>query len=131
MSVTVYIPRDAAALSLGAEDVAKAIAAEATARKIDVTIVRNGTRGMVWLEPLVEVATAKGRVGYGPVSASDVRGLFDADFFKGGQHPLHLGLVDELPYFKKQERLTFARVGVIDPASQGDYIANDGYQGVM
>jgi len=131
MSVTVYIPRDAAALSLGAEDVAKAIAAEATARKIDITIVRNGTRGMVWLEPLVEVATAKGRVGYGPVSASDVRGLFDAGFHTGGQHALGVGVIDALPYFKKQDRLTFARVGVIDPVSLGDYIAHDGYQGLM
>jgi len=131
MSVTIFVPRDAAALSLGAEDVAKAIAAEAKARKVDVTIVRNGTRGMVWLEPLVEVATNKGRVGYGPVQASDVRSLFDADFDKGGTHPLALGLVEEIPYFKSQQRLTFARVGVTDPISLEDYLAHDGYGGLM
>ncbi len=131
MGVTVYVPRDAAALSLGAEEVAKAIAAEARARKIDVSIVRNGTRGMVWLEPLVEVALSNGRVGYGPVSADDVRGLFDADFLKGGAHPKQVGLVEEIPYFKKQERLTFARVGLTDPLSLDDYLAHDGYQGLM
>src|SRR2546423_8664382 len=98
MSVTVYVPRDAAALSLGAEDVAQAIAAEAQARNIDITIVRNGTRGMVWLEPLVEVAVAKGRVGFGPVSARDVRGLFDADFLKSATHPLNVRVVAEIPY---------------------------------
>jgi formate dehydrogenase iron-sulfur subunit len=130
-ATTVYIPRDAAALSLGAEEVAVAIADEARARKMDVTIVRNGTRGMVWLEPLVEVALSSGRVGYGPVSASDVRSLFDADFLTGGKHPLSVGLVEEVPYFAKQQRLTFARVGVTDPISLDDYLAHDGYQGLM
>jgi formate dehydrogenase iron-sulfur subunit len=131
MSVTIFVPRDAAALSLGAEDVARAIAEEAAARRIDVAIVRNGTRGMVWLEPLVEVSLSHGRVGYGPVTAADVRGLFDADFLKGGKHPLSVGLVEEIPYFKKQERLTFARVGLTDPTSLDDYLANQGYQGLM
>jgi formate dehydrogenase iron-sulfur subunit len=131
MGVTIFVPRDAAALSLGAEDVARAIAEEAAARRIDVSIVRNGTRGMVWLEPLVEVSLSHGRVGYGPVTAADVRGLFDADFLNGGKHPLNIGLVEEIPYFKKQERLTFARVGLTDPTSLDDYLANQGYQGLM
>ncbi len=131
MITTVYVPRDAASLSLGAEEVAEAIAAEARARKIEIAIVRNGTRGMVWLEPLVEVALSNGRIGYGPVSAADVRSLFDADFLKGGPHPLNVGPVESIPYFAKQERLTFARVGVTDPVSLDDYIAHDGYQGLM
>jgi len=131
MSVTIFVPRDAAALSLGAEDVARAIAEEAATRRIDVSIVRNGTRGMVWLEPLVEVSLSHGRVGYGPVTAADVRSLFDADFLKGGKHALNVGLVEEIPYFKKQERLTFARVGLTDPISVDDYLANHGYQGLM
>ncbi len=130
-ATTVYVPRDAAALSLGAEDVAVAIAGEARARNMDVTIVRNGTRGMVWLEPLVEVALSSGRAGYGPVAASDVRSLFDADFLSGGKHPLSVGLVEEVPYFAKQQRLTFARVGVTDPISLDDYLAHDGYRGLM
>ena len=130
-AITVFVPRDAAALSLGAEDVAQAIAAEAAARKIDVEIVRNGTRGMVWLEPLVEVALSSGRSGYGPVSAADVRSLFDADFLKGGAHALSVGPVEQIPYFAKQERLTFARVGVTDPVSLDAYLAHGGYQGFM
>jgi formate dehydrogenase iron-sulfur subunit len=131
VATTVYVPRDAAALSLGAEEVAQAIAGEARAREMDVTIVRNGTRGMVWLEPLVEVALSNGRTGYGPVSAADVRALFDADFLKGGAHPLSVGPVESIPYFAKQERLTFTRVGVTDPISLDDYLANGGYQGLM
>jgi formate dehydrogenase iron-sulfur subunit len=130
-TTTVYVPRDAAALSLGAEEVAQAIAAEARARKMDVTIVRNGTRGMVWLEPLVEVALSNGRIGYGPVSAADVRSLFDADFLTGRKHPLSVGPVESIPYFANQQRLTFARVGLTDPVSLDDYLANGGYQGLM
>jgi formate dehydrogenase iron-sulfur subunit len=131
VAATIYVPRDAAALSLGAEEVAQAIAAEASARRIDVVIVRNGTRGMVWLEPLVEVSLSNGRIGYGPVSAADVRSLFDADFLNGGEHRLKVGLVESIPYFAKQERLTFARVGLTDPLSLDDYLAHEGYQGLM
>ena len=89
----VFVPRDAAALSMGANAVAKAIAAEAGKRNATIEIVRNGSRGMLWLEPFVEVETDKGRVGYGPVAASDVAGLFDADFLKGGKHALSQPLV--------------------------------------
>ncbi|MCB1427116.1 MAG: formate dehydrogenase, partial [Notoacmeibacter sp.] len=78
MTVTVYVPRDAAALALGADAVAAAVATQAKARGADVKIVRNGSRGMVWLEPLVEVETPAGRIAYGPVAAEDVAGLFDA-----------------------------------------------------
>jgi formate dehydrogenase iron-sulfur subunit len=131
VTTTVYVPNDAAALSLGAEEVAQVIAEEARVRQMDVTIVRNGTRGMVWLEPLVEVTLSNGRVGYGPVTPGDVRSLFDADFLKGGAHPLHVGPVESIPYFAKQERLTFARVGVTDPISLDDYLAHEGYQGLM
>ena len=130
MDPVVYVPRDAAALSLGAEGVAQALASEAIARNTGVRIVRNGTRGLCWLEPLVEVATPAGRVAYGPVRASDVRTLLDADFIHGGEHALRLGAVDSIPYFQKQERLTFARVGITDPISLDDYLAHDGYTGL-
>ncbi|MDP3589487.1 MAG: NADH-quinone oxidoreductase subunit NuoF [Methylobacter sp.] len=130
MSITVYVPCDSSAVSLGAGRVAKAIAQEAAKRGIDINLVRNGSRGMYWLEPLVEVATAKGRVAYGPVQPGDVSGLFDAGFTEGGAHALGLGLTEELDYFKKQQRLTFARIGKTDPASLTDYIENDGYRGL-
>ena len=130
MTVTVYVPKDASALSLGADEVADAIVSEAAVRKVDLHLVRNGSRGNFSLEPLVEVVTPKGRVGYGPVTPADVPALFAADFINGGQHPLALGVVDELPWFKSQQRLTFARVGIIDPTSVADYVANDGYQGL-
>ncbi len=75
MSVKVYVPRDSAALSVGAEGVACAIAREASSRGIDITLVRNGSRGMFWLEPLVEVETEDGRFAYGSVSREAVAGL--------------------------------------------------------
>ncbi|MCS6766486.1 MAG: NADH-quinone oxidoreductase subunit NuoF [Candidatus Protistobacter heckmanni] len=130
MSVKVFVPRDAAALALGADKTAAAVAEEARRRGVDVQLVRNGSRGMFWLEPLVEVETAVGRVAYGPASAADVAGLFEAGFLAGKPHSLALSKTDELPYLKNQERLTFARVGLTDPYSLDDYIANEGYAGL-
>ncbi|VVD96359.1 formate dehydrogenase [Pandoraea iniqua] len=129
-TVRLYLPRDSAALALGADEVAEAIVAEAAARGIAIELVRNGTRGMLWLEPLLEVATPAGRVAYGPVEVDDVPALFDANVITGGDHPLALGLTEEIPYLKQQERLTFARVGVTDPVSVDDYVAHDGYRGL-
>lgn len=130
MSIKVYVPRDATALALGAEAVARAIVAEAARRGLDVQVVRNGSRGMFWLEPLVEVATPAGRHAYGPVSAQDVAALFDAGFLQGQTHALHRGPTEEIPELKSQQRLTFARVGVIDPVSVEDYVAHGGYAGL-
>lgn len=130
MSIMVYIPGDSAALALGADAVAQAILAEGARRKIDLKVARNGSRGMFWLEPLVEVQTAKGRLAFGPVNHEDIHSLFDAGFQNGGKHPLSLGLTEELTYLKRQERLTFARVGITDPLSLEDYLAHDGYQGL-
>jgi formate dehydrogenase iron-sulfur subunit len=128
--ITVYVPRDAAALAVGADEVARAIEAEAARRGQAVRIVRNGSRGLLWLEPLVEIATPAGRVAYGPVQAEDVAALFDAGWLQGGAHALGHGLTEEIPYLKRQERLTFARVGIIDPLDQDDYAAHGGLQGL-
>ena len=130
MSTRVFIPRDSGALSVGAEKVARAIATEAAVRNLPVTIVRNGSRGLYWLEPMVEVETPAGRVAYGPVSAADVPALFEAGFLTGGRHGLNLGLTEEIPFLKKQERLTCARVGITDPVSVADYEAHGGYRGL-
>src|SRR5579875_2687968 len=130
MSVRVYIPRDSGALSMGAESVADAIAAEARRRRLDIEIVRNGSRGLYWLEPMVEVATPSGRVAYGPVAAKDVASLFDSGFLTGGKHKLAVGPTDEIPYLKRQERLTLARVGIIDPLSLDAYVEHGGYRGL-
>ncbi|MXN48762.1 formate dehydrogenase [Shinella kummerowiae] len=130
MTVRIYIPRDAAALALGADRVAKALAGEADARKLDIKIVRNGSRGMHWLEPLVEVETAEGRIAYGPVKPSDVASLLDAGLLEGKAHALCLGGTEDIPFLKNQTRLTFARCGVIDPVSLDDYKAHGGLKGL-
>ena len=134
-AVTLYVPRDAAALAVGADRVVRRIADEARSRGLEVHIVRNGSRGLMWLEPLVEVATLAGRVAYGPVTPGDVAGMFDAGFVStagtsGAPHPLHLGLTESIPYLKNQERLTFARMGITDPLSLADYEAHEGYAGL-
>jgi formate dehydrogenase iron-sulfur subunit len=130
MTTIVYVPGDAGALSIGAGEVARAIAAEAGRRGARVALVRNGSRGAYWLEPLVEVATPKGRHAYGPVKAADVPSLFAAGFLDGGAHALALGPTDSLPWLKGQQRLTFERVGIVDPASVADYVKHGGYQGL-
>jgi formate dehydrogenase iron-sulfur subunit len=130
MSVRVYVPRDSSALSVGAESVVRAIAAEAARRKADVQIVRNGSRGLYWLEPLVEVETPQGRIAYGPVKTADVVSLFDAGFLQGKPHALGHGLTEKIPFLAKQERLTFARVGITDPVSLADYAAHGGWKGL-
>ena len=127
----VFVPCDMAALSVGADAVARAITEQVAARRLDVIVVRNGSRGLFWLEPLVEVETAKGRIAYGPVTVEAVAGLFDSGFLEGKPHALCLGLTEEIPYLKKQERLTFARCGIVDPLSLSDYVSRDGYKGLQ
>jgi len=126
----VFVPSDTAARSLGADAVAAAIAAEAKTRGTPVEIVRNGSRGLYWLEPLVEVDVDGVRHAYGPVGKADVFGLFAANFLAGGKHALALGPTEKIDYLAKQTRLTFARVGVIDPVSLDDYRAHGGYRGL-
>ena len=123
---TVYIPQDSSAKSVGADQVAAAIELQAAGRGESVQVIRNGSRAMMWLEPLVEVVTAQGRVGYGPVRPDDVAGLFDAGFLAGAPHPLSHGYTEQIPRLAEQDRVTFSRVGVIDPLSTQDYEAHGG-----
>lgn len=127
MSVKIYIPADAAAAALDADEIAKAFEA---AGKKDIQIIRNGSRGMHWLEPLVEVETPKGRIGYGPVTLTDVDSILKAALEGGAKHKLNVGVVDEIPWLKKQTRLTFERCGIVDPRSLEDYKAHGGYKGL-
>ena len=125
MTTRLFIPRDAAALAVGADAVAAAFAA------VDgVRIVRNGSRGLLWLEPLIEVETPRGRIAYGPVAPVDVPGLLAAGMLQGGDHPLCLGLTEEILYLKQQTRLTFSRCGIVDPLSFADYVAHGGMLGI-
>jgi len=129
----IFVPIDAAARSMGADDVARAIAAEAERRQISIELVRNGSRGLLWLEPLVEVEAAGRRYAYGPVDAEDVPGLFAAGFGAGAppqKHALAHGPTEDIPYLKQQQRLTFERVGITDPRSLPDYVAHGGYRGL-
>src|SRR5690242_18047609 len=125
MTTRVYVPRDAAALALGADAVASLLRQSG-----DVEIVRTGSRGLFWLEPMVEVATPEGRIAYGPVTVADISGLLDAGMLSGGTHPLRLGRPEELPFLAKQTRLTFARCGIVDPLSLDDYRAHGGLRGL-
>jgi formate dehydrogenase iron-sulfur subunit len=130
MTTRVFVPRDSSALALGADAVAAAIEQEAVRRGLAIELVRNGSRGLLWLEPLVEVQTRDGRVGYGNIEARDVASLFDAGWLTGGTHARSVGIVDDIPYLKQQQRLTFARLGITDPLSIEDYLEHGGLKGL-
>ena len=135
MMLRVFIPRDAAAVAVGADEVAANLIAAAKKAGAKVQFVRNGSRGMLWLEPLVEIERDGVRYGFGPVMPEDVDSLVKAGIFEGKpageiKHKLAIGVVDEHPYMKRQTRLTFARCGITDPVSLEDYRAHDGYTGL-
>jgi formate dehydrogenase iron-sulfur subunit len=128
--VTVFVPGDAGAVSLGADDVASVLSRECRRREWPIRVVRNGSRGLYWLEPLVEVGTPAGRVAYGPVRAADIPGLLDAGLLDGGPHALRLGDIENHDWLRSQQRVTAARIGVVDPNDIDDYIAHGGYVGL-
>ncbi|MDX9873556.1 MAG: NADH-quinone oxidoreductase subunit NuoF [Spongiibacteraceae bacterium] len=130
MMVRVYVPRDTTACALGADGIAAAIQLQAARQQREIELVRNGSRGLFWLEPLVEVETSDGRVAFGPLELEEVEQLFNADGSPNTGHPRYLGLTEEIAWLKKQQRLTFARAGVIDPVSVSDYEAHEGFAGL-
>jgi formate dehydrogenase iron-sulfur subunit len=129
MSLRVFVSRDAGAIAVGADEVALELERAAAKRGTAIEIVRTGSRGLYWLEPMVEFAAARGRVAFGPVREADVASLLEA-MLADGPHALRLGLAEEIPWLKRQTRLTFARCGVVDPRSLEDYRAHDGYKGL-
>ncbi|MEQ9462851.1 MAG: NADH-quinone oxidoreductase subunit NuoF [Haliea sp.] len=132
MTVRVFVPSDTTARAMGADAVAQELSSLAAQRELELELVRNGSRGLCWLEPLVEVETAGGRVAYGPVTAADLPALLDAGLLQGDpSHPLYQGLTEEIPWLARQQRLTFARIGVIDPLSIEEYCVHDGFRGLQ
>lgn len=132
MPVRVYLPCETTALALGADDVAAAVIQQANTDQVEIELVRNGSRGLCWLEPMLEVSTERGRVAYGPVSPEDIPALAASGCWQGSEeHPLALGKTDDIPYLKHQQRLTFARIGVTDPLSLDDYRQHGGFCGLQ
>jgi len=126
----VFIPADTTACALGADEVAAEVALQAQAQGLEVEIIRNGSRGAFWLEPLVEIESDHGRIAFGPVTADDVFTLFDAGFPAACEHELYLGKVSDMEWLARQDRLTFARAGKTDPLNLDDYKAHGGYDGL-
>ena len=129
-TISIYIPRDTAAIAMDVEELIGPILTQAKTQGIELNIIRNGTRGLLWLEPLIEVLTEQGRVAYGPIFEEDLDSLFAANWLHGGAHPLCHGLTEDIPYLKNQERLTFAKVGIIDPSNIDDYAKHGGWNGL-
>ena len=129
-SLRIYVPGDAAAVACGADEIAKTIRDLAARKNVAVQVIRNGSRGMHWLEPMLEVETTDGRIAYGPVELADAQSVFEAMLADGGEHRLRVGKPEDHPFMKKQTRLTFARCGIVDPRSLEDYCAHGGYRGL-
>ena len=127
----VYVPRDTTAISLGADNVASQIEARIAQESLNLRVVRNGSRGLYWLEPMIEIDTERGRIAYGPIAPEEVDDFLTSECWREqANHPAYLGLTEDLPYLKNQQRLTFARVGLIDPLSIDDYCKLDGFEGL-
>ena len=127
----VFVPLDSFAVACGADAIAEELSRAAEDRGLDLTIVRNGSRGMAWLEPMLEVETPSGRIAYGPIEPGDVDGLLAAGFLEGGDHPKRIGPPEDVPFLAKQTRLTFKRCGITDPLSLDDYRAHGGLEGLQ
>src|SRR5215475_10028580 len=123
MSMRLFVPRDAGAIAVGADEVVAELERAAAKRGHPIEVIRTGSRGLYWLEPMVELATNAGRIAFGPVTPADVSTLLEA-ISSNGPHPLRLGLAEGIPWLKRQTRLTFARCGVVDPRSVEDYRAH-------
>jgi formate dehydrogenase iron-sulfur subunit len=122
------VPRETSAVSVGADDVAIAIARVSKKRGDDIQLVRNGSWGASWLEPLVEVQVGEQRIAYGNVTPGDVESLFESGFLEGGEHDRRLGPVNEISYLINQDRWTFFRCGLIEALSIDDYRATSGFK---
>jgi formate dehydrogenase iron-sulfur subunit len=129
-AIKVYVPRETAAISVGANEVALEIERHAKEAGESIQIVRNGSWGASWLEPMIEVEAGDSRVAYGNVTTNDVAGLFEAGFLEGGDHPRRLGPTHEIPYLAKQDRWSFLRCGLIDPLSVENFQEHKGFTGL-
>ena len=129
MNLRIFVSRDAGAVAVGADEIAVALEQAASKRGVGVDIVRTGSRGLYWLEPMIEVATSQGRVAFGPLTEADASAVLEA-VMTDGPHPLRLGVTEQIPWLKRQTRLTFARCGVVDPRSVEDYHARQGFKGL-
>ncbi len=130
MTTAIFVPNDTGARSIGADEVAEAIGARIAHLALDAVVVRSGSRGAYWLEPLVEIDTLDGRLGFANVLPQQVATLFTADGLPTAEHALSVGVIAALPWFRDQQRVTFARAGVIDPLSLDDYRAHRGLAGL-
>ncbi|MDE3174862.1 MAG: formate dehydrogenase, partial [Pseudomonadota bacterium] len=125
MTMKLYISKDSTSLAVGADKLARAVEAAAQKRGLTVEIVRTGSRGAYWLEPMVEIERDGVRYGYGPLAPEEVEGVL-----AGGDHAKALGPVDEIDWLRQQQRLIYARCGVIDPLSLDDYEKHGGGKGL-
>lgn len=130
-SATLFIPRDTTACARGADQIALAAAEAIDKQDLDLRIVRNGSRGLYWLEPLVEIEIEGERHGFGPLDVQGIKDLLaDYPWQAAPDHPCYLGKTEDIPFLAKQQRVTFSRVGVIDPLSIDDYLDHGGFLGL-
>ena len=130
-AIKLFVPRDTSACALGADEVARLLVKHFEESNESVDVIRNGSRGLYWLEPLIEIESESGRVAYGPIKPSDVEEFIAQSCWTiNTSHPKYLGLTEEIPYLKKQNRITFARVGLIDPLSVSDFKNYAGFAGL-
>ena len=102
---TAHVPLDSSAVAAGAEQVEAALLARGA------TVRRNGSRGLAWAEPLLELATAQSRLAFRNVGAADVPAILK----QGAEHPKCLGEIDRIDFLRSQTRTIFDRAGTAHP----------------
>jgi formate dehydrogenase iron-sulfur subunit len=131
-----YLSGDSSAIALGADRLAKQLLAADTS----LNLIRNSSRALFWLEPLLEVElpTQSGlrRIGFGPLNKATLtallaEGLLDihADHALL-KHPLCLGHLNEHTFLKTQQRVVFKRLGLHAPLDIAAYTSSQGFVGL-
>ncbi len=133
--INIFVPQDTTSLALGSDEIASLLIESMSSRGLDVKLIRNGSRGMFWLEPLLEIESEGDRFGFGPVTVSDVSSIIDVledshSDLKNIAHPLFLGRIENIEYLAKQQRLTFKRSGLGEPTCIKNYQSLSGFEGL-
>ncbi len=117
--MNIFVPKDFGACALGSDAIAQQL------RSLGANVKRNGSRGLYWLEPMIEIETEAGRIAFGPMSLDDVEDITLLD----QTHEKFLGRIDDIPEIKAQNRQTFVRCGIIESLNFDDYKSHDGMLG--
>ena len=145
-AVKVTVGMATCGLASGAQAVFDVFAEELRKESTDAIVAKTGCMGFCEMEPIVEVRRpGRPRVLYSQMTDEKARelaaGIFNGtvkkewalcimdEYPEGGPADTIRGVptLKDLPFYRKQKKITLARCGRIDPESLAEYIATGGY----